>query len=125
MSNIEVKNIREKLGFTQQELANALEVDIRTVQKWESGETKIRKANAFLLNQLLESRNNAVKGLKEGDYENSNGNKFIELGDGSYDVYVKTIPFKAYASYLESLESGTLSKEMDTTVFNVDRIGKG
>ncbi len=53
MNNIEVKKIREKLGLTQEELAEKLEVHLRTVQKWEGGETKIRKGNALMLTELL------------------------------------------------------------------------
>lgn len=125
MSDIEVKKIREILGFTQQELANQLEVDIRTIQKWESGDTKIRKANAFLLTQLVESRNKVVNEDGKDVIENKNGNQFIELNDGTFDIHVKTLPFKAYASYVECIEAGVLRKEMETSVFNVDRIGKG
>lgn len=125
MNNLEVKKIREKLGFTQQELANYLEVDIRTVQKWEAGDTKIRKANAFLLTQLLESRNKVVNENGNDILENTNGNKYSELNDGTFDVEVKMLPFKAYATYLESLETGTINTEYETTVFNVDKFGKG
>lgn len=34
-----LKERRKKLGFTQQEVANAVETTVRTYQKWESGET--------------------------------------------------------------------------------------
>ncbi len=34
-----LKERRKKLGFTQQEVADAVETTVRTYQKWESGET--------------------------------------------------------------------------------------
>jgi len=34
-----LKNRRKELGFTQQEVADAVETTVRTYQKWESGET--------------------------------------------------------------------------------------
>lgn len=52
MNKLEVKKIREELGLTQQELANTLDSNIRTIQKWESGESEIRKSTAYMLNEL-------------------------------------------------------------------------
>ena len=37
MNALDVKNIRKKLGWTQRQLAEALCVDVRTVQNWEAG----------------------------------------------------------------------------------------
>lgn len=58
MSEIELKEIRKKMGWTQQKLANELGVNLRTVQKWESGETKIRKSTILNIENL---RNKYVK----------------------------------------------------------------
>lgn len=56
---------------------------------------------------------------------NTNGNKFTELPDGTYDIEVKELPFMAYASFSESLESGMAYEDFNTAMFNVDRVGKG
>ena len=38
---LDVKKIRKNLNLTQEKLANLLDVNVRTVQKWESGAAKI------------------------------------------------------------------------------------
>lgn len=52
LSDLELKKIREQLGLTQQELANKLGVNIRTVQKWEAGTSKIRSSTVYMINDL-------------------------------------------------------------------------
>lgn len=59
---------------------------------------------------------------------NKNGNEFHELSDGTFDIKVKLLPFPAYASYLESMESTTeeqMERDMETVVFNVEKFGRG
>ncbi|RSJ65582.1 hypothetical protein D8803_01770 [Streptococcus oralis] len=41
-----IKNLREKEGISQDQLAKILGVNLRTLQRWESGETSIRTKNA-------------------------------------------------------------------------------
>ncbi len=41
-----IKNLREKEGISQDQLAKKLGVNLRTLQRWESGETSIRTKNA-------------------------------------------------------------------------------
>ena len=52
LNNLDVKKIREELSYTQQEIADELKVNVRTVQKWESGEVKIRKSTELAINNL-------------------------------------------------------------------------
>lgn len=41
-----IKELREKEGISQEKLAKKLGVNLRTLQRWESGETAIRSKNA-------------------------------------------------------------------------------
>ena len=60
------------------------------------------------------------------DYiDTKNGLRYKPLENGQYDVEIPVIPFSAYASYLESLETGTVIQDLETAVFKVDRIGHG
>lgn len=59
------------------------------------------------------------------DLLNTNGNKFTEKPDGSFDIEVSLIPFEAYASYLVSVEEATVHQDFERVVFNVDRYGRG
>ncbi len=79
------------------------------------------KAFGWNENWVLNGENSTEEYLS-----NSNGNKFKELQDGSFDMIVELIPFNAYASYLETLEdNNSVNEEFDSTVFNVDQYGKG
>lgn len=54
----QLRAARESLGLTQTEVANALGVDLRTYQRWESGEAPVprwvsRKA-ATMVHRLLD-----------------------------------------------------------------------
>ncbi len=55
---LDVKIIRKKLKLTQGKLADLLDVNIRTVQKWESGETKISGVSLLKIQ-------NELKGVEE------------------------------------------------------------
>lgn len=123
MNNIEIKKIRKELGLTQEEFAEKLGLHYRTIQKWESGETKMRRANAFLIEELHKTH---TKGVNENEFENKNGNKFTELPDGSLMIQVPLVPFNAYASFLEVYEDEyQVNEKFETTYFTVDKIGKG
>ncbi len=56
---------------------------------------------------------------------NTNGNKFTEKKDGSYDVTVRYLSFNRYHSYLKSLPNDSPNFEWDETTFCVDQFGKG
>lgn len=62
---------------------------------------------------------------KQAYITNKNGNVFKQLPDGSFDVEVPVIPFRAHASYIESLETATVQEDFETTVFKVDQVGLG
>ena len=52
MSKINLKEIRKELGLTQQKIANELGVNLRTIQKWEAGEVKMRKSTLLNIEGL-------------------------------------------------------------------------
>ena len=43
MTSEQLKALRIKLGYSQQKMARELDVNIRTLQRWEYGERKIGK----------------------------------------------------------------------------------
>ncbi len=77
---IKVKEIRKNLGLTQEKLAEKLNVNIRTVQKWEGGEASISGKSLLTLQKL----NNEFKGVS--------GEKLKEYG-------VPMIPISAVAGF--------------------------
>jgi transcriptional regulator with XRE-family HTH domain len=53
MNAAQIRSIREYLGLSHTELAAALEVDERSVRRWETGEQTIRDHNADGIRQLV------------------------------------------------------------------------
>jgi DNA-binding transcriptional regulator YiaG len=49
MTPDELADIRERLGMTKSQLADHLDIDPRTVRRWELGEVEIPKPVAMLL----------------------------------------------------------------------------
>ena len=49
MSGQEVRDIREQLGFTQEQLAHAVGVHKNTVARWERNELTVRESTAKLI----------------------------------------------------------------------------
>jgi DNA-binding transcriptional regulator YiaG len=62
MTAKELKGVRQSLGFTQQGLADVLQVSRVTVARWEIGERGVSGPVALLLQRLLqEERRKAPK----------------------------------------------------------------
>lgn len=61
---MDIKEIRTKLGLTQEELAQKLNVSFSTVNRWENGKTKPLPALLDRINELVSSSN--PKTEKEG-----------------------------------------------------------
>ena len=51
---MDVKQLRERLGLTQEHLAHKLGVTVKTVNRWERGRSKPSPLAAKMLNQLSE-----------------------------------------------------------------------
>jgi len=70
-NNLDVKKIREKLGLTQQELADKLLVTLKTVQNWEYGKN-IPKGKREILQQLILGNNYGIigNGNKNNTFDN-------------------------------------------------------
>lgn len=68
MNDLNIKEIREKLGVSQETLAEMVGVHPRTIQNWESG-TKIPKSKHAILRDLVLKPQNYAG----GEQQNVNG----------------------------------------------------
>jgi transcriptional regulator with XRE-family HTH domain len=55
MNDLDVREIRLKLGVSQEKLAEMLDVSLRTVQNWEANETSVSFKNCTKLRNLIAS----------------------------------------------------------------------
>lgn len=122
----EILKQRKIRGITWEQLAENLPIGGNSLRlAFSRG-----KVNPYYLEVIekdlgIEKTEQNVVTEPEPVFENTSGNKYKELSDGSYDVEVEVIPFSAYASYLESMETGLVEEDFETTVFKVDKIGLG
>lgn len=77
MNNIEVKEIRTKLGVTQREFAVMVGVDTKTIQNWEAGR-KIPASKHAILRGMLPKSHVVYGGQHVEDGDAINGDKFVE-----------------------------------------------
>lgn len=119
-NGISQKEFAEKIGSTQQYVSAVLknERNIGT-----NIITRIEKTYPKLdMYWFIKGGSNNIK--SEIIY-NTNGNGFKEMPDGSFNIKVKTLNHSAFASYIETLENGTVFDDFDESTFNVDKYGKG
>lgn len=78
MNNLDIKNLRTKLGVTQKEFAELVGVSVNTVQNWESG-GKIPKSKHPIL-QSLTAKPHIIYGGQHvtGGGDAVNGDKIVE-----------------------------------------------
>ena len=67
MTGVEIRAFREKLGWTQVALAEAIGVTSNTVARWERGEMAISEPAARLLQKIAGERR-ARTGKRRGHY---------------------------------------------------------
>ena len=79
MSSINVKEIRDKLDMSQEELAEHIGVSIRTVQYWESGENIPKTKHAILRNLLISKEEKDTSCDCDGDLSINDGDLSINM----------------------------------------------
>ncbi|WP_448607187.1 hypothetical protein [Paenimyroides ceti] len=135
------KSLLDKaLGLIEKYKVTAYEIDRNThlsavgVQKIIDGKTKrpqkpsLEAIISYITNKYEKAIVNIDEEIINGVNKPNtlkNGLTYHPLNDGTFDVEVKVLPFKAYASYLDSFSKGVIYDEMETAVFNVDHQGQG
>lgn len=76
INNLQLKELRKKLGITQCELAKIIGVDIKTVQNWESGR-KIPKTKEGILRNLENDSRYVFGGQHVQNGDAVNGDKVV------------------------------------------------
>lgn len=128
MNDIDIKEIRLKLGVSQEKLAEMLGVHHRTIQNWESG-SKIPKSKHEILRSLILTISNSGN-TKEpqhiGEVKNStivggnvngNGNKITHYAS-EYDACKKEV------EYLKAMiaEKDKIIIEKDNLIADKERL---
>lgn len=74
MNDLDIRKIREKLGVSQESLAEMIGVHPRTIQNWESGSTIPKSKHAILRDLVIKPQQYAGGEQSNGNGNNINGN---------------------------------------------------
>ena len=77
MTDLELKELRQKLDLTQVQLAKLIGVDVKTIQNWESGR-KIPRSKDGILRSLIARPHVVFGGQHVQNGDAVNGDKIIE-----------------------------------------------
>lgn len=77
MTDLELKELRKKLGLTQADMASLVGVDIKTIQNWERGR-KIPKSKDGILRNLETNPHIVFGGQHVQNGDAVNGDKIVE-----------------------------------------------
>ena len=80
MSGDEIRNLRKKLGLTQEEFAHAVAVTFSTVNRWENGHAKPSKLARRAIEALMGPKPNANQGSQSIEELASGGFSAVHHG---------------------------------------------
>ncbi|WP_159799261.1 helix-turn-helix transcriptional regulator [Flavobacterium sp. MK4S-17] len=128
MEGFEIKQRREQMGLTQKELADLIGCSRETIINYEKGRP-IPKSKSEILHKVLEPgsvynrivRNELIVTNGEEDFENKNGNKFIELPNGQYYMLMPLAEFKIQAGFLSNYQDADFLMDLSQHGILVDK----
>jgi len=131
MDALEIKQHRERLGLTQKELADLIGASRETIINYEKGKP-IPKSKLDILNKVLNADTpyaTIVKGSEivkmPVDFENKNGNKFIELPNGQFYMLMPLADFNVQAGLLNNYQDADFLMDLSQHGILVDNPVKG
>jgi len=131
MEGLEIKQRREQLGLTQKELGDLIGASRETIINYEKGKP-IPKSKSEILNKVLTTDallNKAVVNEQiiktSDDFENKNGNRFIELPNGQYYMLMPLAEFNVQAGFLSTYQDADFLMDLRQHGILVDNPVKG
>ncbi len=131
MDGVEIKQKREELGLTQKELADLIGASRETIINYEKGKP-IPKSKSEILNKVLQPDGIHHKMVKQeqilkatDDFENKNGNKFIELPNGQYYMLMPLAEFNVQAGFLSAYQDADFLMDLSQHGILVDKPVQG
>lgn len=128
MSNIgdRLKELLQKKGLTPYKLSKRTGVSQSTLSRIIKNNSTPNESNLKVIVDFFNIDETwFLTGKNKESLTNTNGNRFIEKEDGSFNITVKLIPFDAYATYTESFDNPTVIEDFEDVTFNVDKYGLG
>lgn len=131
MEGLNIKQRREQLGLTQKELGDLIGSSRETIINYEKGKP-IPKSKSEILNKVLQEGSPYTKKVENAevvkisdDFENKNGNKFIELPNGQYYMLMPLAEFKIQAGFLDHYQDADFLMDLSQHGILVDKPVQG
>ncbi|WP_456437361.1 helix-turn-helix domain-containing protein [Psychroserpens sp.] len=133
MKGKDLRKLRVKKGWTQQELGDKAGLTKRTIINYEQSENIPKsKANIFhfiFLDTFLDDENDTPEQIRVNDpsevYPTKSGNIIEELQNGKYLLTVAMVPFRAHATYISEFQDADYISDFSKVSFIVDRVPRG
>ncbi len=131
MEGLDIKQRREQLGLTQKELGDLIGASRETIINYEKGKP-IPKSKSEILHKVLQEGSPYLKNVKQeevvkisDDFENKNGNKFIELPNGQYYMLMPLAEFNVQAGFLDHYQDADFLMDLSQHGILVDKPVQG
>jgi hypothetical protein len=131
MEGLQIKQRREELGLTQKELGDLIGASRETIINYEKGRP-IPKSKSEILHKVLEpaAAYNKIVNSEEvvsvtDDFENKNGNRFIQLPNGQYYMLMPLAEFNVQAGFLGIYQDADFMMDLSQHGILVDKPVKG
>lgn len=131
MDGLEIKQKREQLGLTQKELGDLIGSSRETIINYEKGKP-IPKSKSEILHKVLQPESAHLKAVRQEhvvklgeDFENKNGNKFIELPNGQYYMLMPLAEFNVQAGFLSTYQDADFLMDLSQHGILVDKPVQG
>lgn len=138
-----IKDLRNKKGESQSDLANAIGVSLRTIQNYEAGSVDVPYKNLEKIAQHYDVTSAYVFGgvyeeldahglMNDYDikdpleiFKTKAGSLYEELPNGKFKITVPLVPIKAEASYISHFSDADYVSDLTHVTFIVDQVGQG
>jgi len=127
MEGLDIKQRREELGLTQKELGDLIGASRETIINYEKGKP-IPKSKSEILHKVLREDSPYLKNVKQeevvkfsDDFENKNGNKFIELPNGQFYMLMPLAEFNIQAGFLSNYQDADFLMDLSQHGILVDK----
>jgi len=131
MEGLEIRQKREQLGLTQKELGDLIGASRETIINYEKGKP-IPKSKSEILNKVLSTDavlNKKVTGEQlvtvTDEFENKNGNRFVELPNGQFYMLMPLAEFNVQAGFLSTYQDADFLMDLSQHGILVDTPVKG
>ena len=105
MTELDIKDLRSKLGITQKQLAEKVGVSVNTIQNWESG-GKIPKSKHPILTSLIPTQHVVFGGQHVQNGDAVNGDKIVErIGEENQQVDAKVAVFERVECDIDKIKA--------------------